>query len=130
MQNTAQNTYLNTSVTTASPGELTLLLYNGCYRFLKLAIRSIQEKNINGKHTNLIRAQDIIIELQSTLDMNYEISNNLFTLYDYMMRKLEEANIKQDIQAIEECAGLIAELRDTWAEALKSARSEQKVSGG
>lgn len=126
MLNTAQNTYFNASVNTASPEELTLLLYNGCSRFLKQAIRCIENNDINGKHHNLMKAQDIIIELQATLDMQYEISNQLFALYDYLLRQISNANVTKDIRIIKECIGFVEDLRDTWVEALKSLKQTQR----
>lgn len=126
MLNTAQNTYLHASINTASPGELTLLLYNGCSRFLKQAIRCIQDNDITGKHNNLVRAQDILIELQATLDMQYDISHQLFALYDFLLRQLSYANVKMDLRVIEECNELVEDLRDTWVEAMKSLKNGQQ----
>ncbi|EFM09012.1 flagellar protein FliS [Paenibacillus curdlanolyticus YK9] len=116
----AQANYANTQIQTASPGELTLLLYNGCIKFIKKALQSMENQNVHGKHENFIKAQNIIDELQSTLNMEYELSNGLFQLYTYIQEKLSFANVKMDRAAAEECIQLISELRDTWLEALKS----------
>ncbi|GMK38269.1 flagellar protein FliS [Paenibacillus sp. CCS19] len=122
-----QNNYLNAQVQTSTPGELTLLLYNGCIRFIKLAIVAIDKKDIIEKHKNLIRAQDIIDELLSTLNMDYEISHNLKSLYTFLHSKLLEANVKVDRDAAEWCLKMITELRDTWLEAIRSLRVDEKV---
>jgi flagellar secretion chaperone FliS len=122
-----QNNYLNTQVQTSTPSELTLLLYNGCIKFIKLAIVAIDKKDIIEKHRNLIRAQDIIDELLSTLNMEYEISHNLKSLYTFFHSKLLEANVKVDREAAEWCLTMITELRDTWSEAMKSIRIDEKV---
>ncbi|WP_028608235.1 flagellar export chaperone FliS [Paenibacillus harenae] len=124
----AQNQYQNTKVQTSSPGELTLLLYNGAIRFIKLGIAAIEQKDMNSKHMNFIKAQNIVDELQATLDMNYEISRNLVSLYDYIQSKLFEANAKKDKAAANESLNLITELRDTWAEALKLAKQDKVAS--
>jgi flagellar protein FliS len=122
-----QNSYMNTKIQTSSPGELTLMLYNGCIRFTKQAINCMNQRDYEGKHTNFIKAQNIIDELQSTLNMDYELSHQLNSLYLFISKKLMEANVKRDQIAAEECIGLVTELRDTWAEALKSVKRGEQV---
>jgi flagellar protein FliS len=124
----AQQNYLNTQVLTASPGELTFLLYNGCLKFMKQAQSAIESCDTTGKHQSLIKAQNIVDELQATLNMSYEMSTNLYQLYDYIKLKLTEANVKMSKGAITECINLMTELRDTWAEALKIIKSPAQVS--
>lgn len=126
---TAQNAYKQNSVTTASPGELTLMLYNGCLKFLHKAKLAIQEKNIQEKNTNLQKAQSIISELMATLNMDIEISKNMFALYEYMNRCLVEANIQSDITIIEEVEGLVTDFRDTWKEVIRINRQQQYGQG-
>lgn len=121
----AYNAYKQNSVTTASPGELTLMLYNGCIKFLGKAKIAIDEKNIEEKNTNIQRAQAIIAELMATLNMNIEISKQMLPLYEYMNRRLVEANIQNDAAIIEEVEGLVTEFRDTWKEVLKITRQQQ-----
>lgn len=122
---TAYNAYKQNSVNTASPGELTLMLYNGCLKFLNLARKAIEEKNIESKNTNLQKAQSIIQELMVTLNMDYEISKQIYPLYEYMNRRLIEANIKNDVEIIDEVIGLTTEFRDTWKEVIKRTRQQQ-----
>jgi len=122
---TAQNAYKQNSVTTASPGELTLMLYNGCLKFLNKAKQAIQEKNIQEKNTNLIKAQAIISELMATLNMDIEISKQMLPLYEYMNHRLVEANIQNDVAVIEEVEGLVTEFRDTWKEVIRINRQQQ-----
>lgn len=116
--------YQQQSVMTASPGELVVMLYNGCIRFIKQAIECINGKDLMGAHNAIIRAQDIIVEFMSTLDMKYEISHNLLALYDYLHRRLVEANVKKDTAILEEVLTFMTELRDTWAEAVKITRKQ------
>ncbi|MCJ8012749.1 flagellar export chaperone FliS [Paenibacillus sp. KQZ6P-2] len=120
-----QENYIRAQVQTASPGELTLMLYNGCIRFLKTSLICIEGNDISGRHNNLIKAQNIVDELQSTLDMNYEISHNLFSIYDFIQFRLQEANTKQSKEAINESIHLLTDLRDTWMEALKSMKKSE-----
>ena len=122
---TAQNAYKQNSVTTASPGELTLMLYNGCLKFLNKAKQAIQEKNIQEKNTNLIKAQAIISELMATLNMDIEISKQMLPLYEYMNHRLVEAYIQNDVAIIEEVEGLVTEFRDTWKEVIRINRQQQ-----
>lgn len=121
----AYNAYKQNSVTTASPGELTLMLYNGCLKFLGKAKVAIEEKNIQEKNYNIQRSQAIIAELMSTLNMDYDISKQILPLYEYMNRRLVEANIKNDATIIEEVEGLTTEFRDTWKEVIKITRQQQ-----
>ena len=121
----ASNAYKQNSVTTASPGELTLMLYNGCLKFLTKAKKSIEDKNIEERNYNIQRAQAIIYELMSTLNMDIEISKEMLPLYDYMTRRLTDANVKNDIAIIEEVEGLVTEFRDTWKEVIKITRQQQ-----
>jgi len=116
--------YQQQSVMTASPGELTLMLYNGCMRFIKQAMECVSNRDLEGAHNAIIRAQDIILELMSSLDMNYEISSGLAALYDYMHRRLIDANTQKNVQILEEVLGFVTEMRDTWAEAIKIARRQ------
>ncbi|SME94906.1 flagellar export chaperone FliS [Paenibacillus barengoltzii] len=115
----AVNRYYETQIKTATPEELTLMLYNGCLRFLKQAKTCIENKDYENKNINIIKALDIIDELQSTLDMNYEISKNLWSLYDYFKTSLVSANIRLDVIELQKISDMIMELRDTWQEAIK-----------
>lgn len=124
-QNSALNVYKQNSVTTASPGELTLMLYNGCLKFLTKAKKAIQDNNIQEKNTNIQKAQAIIHELMSTLNMDYDISNQMIPLYEYMKRRLMEANIKNDTAIIDEVIGLTTEFRDTWKQVIQITRQQQ-----
>lgn len=111
--------YQQQSVLTATPGELTLMLYNGCIKFIKQGQQAIHAKDIPSAHATISRAQDIIIEFMATLDMQYEVSENLMALYDYIHRRLIEANLQKDAAILDECLELVTTLRDTWAEAVR-----------
>jgi len=127
MPNNAHDIYKKNMVTTATPQELTLMLYNGLIRFLKQAVMGLDEKSIEKAHNNIIKAQDILFEFMRTLDMDYEISNSLFALYDYMNTRLVEANISKDKVIVEEVVEYAEELRDTWAQAMKLAKQQAVV---
>nr|WP_226678949.1 flagellar export chaperone FliS [Mesobacillus jeotgali] len=123
-------TYQQNSVLTASPGELTLMLYNGCLKFIHQAQKAIQEKNIEVKHINITKAQNILSELISTLNYDYSISSEMRRLYDYMISRLVEANIKNDSLILKEVEEMITEFRDTWKEVLVINRKKQYNSNG
>lgn len=125
--NTAFRQYQSNTVNTASPQELTLMLYNGLIKFLNFSIQGIEEKSIEKANNYILRSQDIIEEFMRTLDMNYEISNGMFALYDYMNNRLIEANIKKDKTIVEEVRGFAEDMRDTWAQAMKLAKQAQVV---
>jgi len=115
--------YQQQSVMTAAPGDLTLMLYNGCLKFMGRAALAMEKKDIAGVNEALLRAQDILAELMSTLDMQYEVANNLFALYDFIYNTLVQANIKKDQVLLGQAMALVTELRDTWAEAVKMTRA-------
>ena len=120
--NNAYAKYKEQSVNTATPEELTLMLYNGCIKFINLAEVFIDEKNIEKSNINIIKAQDIIRELNLTLNMDYEISNNLRQLYTFVNERLLDANISKDKKALAEAKEIVTELRDTWKEAMALSR--------
>lgn len=115
-------TYKENTVTQASPAELTLMLYNGALKFIKLAKQGIEEQNIELKNTNIQKTQSIIQELMVTLNTDVEISNNLMRMYDFMFRQLVEANVKNDAKLLDEVEGFLVEFRDTWKEMIQQSR--------
>ena len=117
--NLATNQYFQNSVNTASPADLTLMLYNGLVKFLMKAAECIIRGDFPKAHDNIIRSQDILCEFQATLDMKYPVSRDLTLLYDYMKRRLVDANVKKDAEIVGEVLGFARELRDTWAIAMK-----------
>ena len=114
--------YKEQSVTTATPEELTLMLYNGCIKFINLAEVYIEEKDYAKSNLNIQKAQGIIQELNITLNMDYEISQNLRQLYTFVNEKLLDANIKKDKQALFDAKEIVLDLRDTWKEAMALSR--------
>ncbi len=123
-------TYQNNSVNTASPGELTLMLYNGILKFIKQAKQGIINNNIEIKNTNIQKAQKIISELMVTTNPDYEVSEGILAMYDYMNRRLMEANVKNDLAILDEVEGYAVEFRDTWKEVIRLNRQQQHGQGG
>lgn len=129
-RNNPYQVYKQNAVNTASQGELSVMLYNGCLKFIKLAKKDIHDGDMVAKNTHLIRAQDIIREFMVTLNMDSQISNDLMRLYDYLYRQLIEANIHNDLAVLDEVEGFIVELRDTWKEAIQLNRQKQFAESG
>ncbi|MCX7771739.1 MAG: flagellar export chaperone FliS [Clostridia bacterium] len=122
----AFNQYKENSINTASPEELTLMLYNGLIKFVMRSIDSVEKGNKAEAHTNIIRSQEIITEFRQTLDMRYELSHSLDSIYDYLFRRLVDANIRKDKAILEEVLGFAKVLRDTWEQAMKIAKHQVK----
>ncbi|WAA12016.1 flagellar export chaperone FliS [Fervidibacillus halotolerans] len=122
--------YQTNSVNTATPGELTLMLYNGCLKFIQLAKKALDDNNIEEKNKNIQKAQDIISELMSTLNMDIEISHQMLPLYDFVRSKLIEANVKNSVQSLEEAESIITEFRDTWKQVIQINRKQMHDKGG
>ena len=118
--------YKENSIYTSTPEELVLMLYNGLVKFIMQAQSAIEEKNYEKANEALKRAQDIVIHFQCTLDMKYEISKDLVKLYDYMYKRLIDANIKKDKRVLQDLLTIAKELRDTWTKAMKLAKRSEK----
>ena len=118
----AYNKTKQNTVYTAPPEELTLMLYNGMVKFVNQAMIAMDEKKVPQAHEAISRTSDIIMELNMTLNMDYELSQGLRQLYDFLINKLVEANITKDKKVLEEILPLITDLRDTWKEAMVLAK--------
>jgi flagellar protein FliS len=114
----AGNQYKQQSAMTASPGELTLMLYDGCVKNLRLSKMHIEAKDFIKANEDLQKTQNIICELMRSLDMTYDISKQLIQLYDFLIDTIVWANVKKDISKIDEALDLITELRDSWQQAI------------
>ncbi len=124
--NKAYNQYKENSIYTSTPEELTLMLYNGLIKSIMIAQKSVEGNDIEKASKSLVRAQDILQYFRNTLDMKYDVSEGLDLLYEYMFRRLVEANIRKDQVIIDEILGMAKELRDTWTQAMKLAKHPQK----
>jgi flagellar protein FliS len=125
MPASAYRSYQQNSVLTATPGELTLMLYNGCIKFIRQAKLAMSNQNIEKKNTYIQKAQNIIRELMVTLDQKQDVSKSMIQMYDYMNRRLIEANIKNDAEILDEVEGFVAEFRDTWKQVIEITQKNQ-----
>ena len=113
------NAYLRSKVMTATPAELTLMLYEGAIKFVNKAIMSIEKDDVMGAHNNLMKSQRIIEELRASLDHKYPVWEDFERVYDYIYRCLIDANIHKDEEKLQEALKYIREMRETWKEVMR-----------
>lgn len=120
------NQYKQTAIATASKEQILIMLYDGAIKFLHKAKLAFETNNIQEIHDNLTKAQRIITEFQSTLDManGGKFAQEMFALYDYLNNRLFQANIKKRTDYIDEVLKHLTGLRDTWKEAIKKFKAE------
>lgn len=117
--NNGATVYQRNKVLTASPAELNLMLYDGLIKFCNIAIAAIESKDVSKTHLNIVKAQNIVLEFRSTLDSKYPITKDFDRIYDYLYRRLVEANIKKDKEILEEVLEHTRVMRDTWKEVME-----------
>ncbi len=116
--------YKSVAVTTATPGQLVLMLFDGALRFMAAAEGGFQLEDFTKRnetiHNNIVRAQDILRELQCSLDMSVEgdFPPRMFALYDFMITQLHQANMQKAASPIALVSRLLGEIRDAWAQML------------
>ncbi|MDY5716411.1 MAG: flagellar export chaperone FliS [Selenomonas sp.] len=125
MVNNAAEAYKRQQIMTATPEALTLMLYNGCLKFMTEGMEHIDNKEWEAANNSIQKAENIISEFRITLNMEYDIAKQLMPLYNYTYDRLVEGNIKGDTKLIQEAFDIIKELRDAWAQAMKKARQEK-----
>lgn len=122
MTNNAYSQYANNRILTASPAELTLMLYDGAIKFCNIAIIGIENNNIQKAHDNIMKVERIIQEFQITLNFDYPIANDFNNVYNYILKRLREANLTKDKAILEEVNTHLHTMRDTWKEVMRLAR--------
>ena len=111
--------YQRNKVLTATPAEVTLMLYEGAIKFCNIAIMAIENNEMEKAHINIMKTQRIIEEFRNTLDRQYEVAEDFDRIYVYGLRRLFDANIKKDKEILEEVNGHLRSLRDTWKEVMR-----------
>ena len=112
--------YREQAATTATPGMLIIMLFDGAIKNLKLAIKAVQEQKIEDAHNAIMKVDAIYSHLANSLNESVPISSNLRQLYDYLLNRLVEANLKKDEAILNEVLGFSTEFRDTWRQAEKN----------
>lgn len=128
--NQAYEQYNRNKIMTASPAELTLLLYEGAIKFCNLAIMALEKNELEKVHVNIKKTEDIIVEFQSTLNHKYAVAEDFDRIYKYIYELLVEANIKKDKELLERALQELRGMRDTWKEVMNRANSRQGTNGG
>lgn len=119
--------YNNSKVLTASPAELTLMLYDGSIKFCNIAIDAVDRKDSAKAHVNIVKVENIIDYLRKTLDMKYPVAQDFERMYVYLEKRLVEANMKKDREILEEVGGHIRSIRDTWKEVMRINRGKGQI---
>lgn len=114
--------YANNKIMTASPAEVTLMLYEGAIKFCNIAIIAIENGEIEKAHVNIKKTQRIIEEFRNTLDHQYKVAEDFDRIYVYLLRRLFEANVKKDKEILEEVNMHLRSVRDTWKEVMRRNR--------
>ncbi len=135
MPNNAYQQYKQAQYETASPEKLLLMLYDGAIKFGGQAKEGMNDNDYELANEKIKRVQSIINELMVTLDMDQggEIADNLYNLYEYMNRRLIQANIRKDPEIVEEVLDLLREMKEAWegaAKKIKTSQRQQAQSGG
>ena len=114
MDKSHYNLYRQNAAATASPAQLSEMMYTGTVRFLKQALVHLEDRNLQEAHNNIVRTQDILEYMAETLNEKVDVSFNLAHLYDYAYRRLIDANVSKDPEIVQEVLTLMEELRDAW----------------
>jgi flagellar protein FliS len=126
-----RNRYMETTLQTASPSQLLIMLYDGAIRFCKAGIEAIKEKKFEDANRQMLKVQDILSEFIITLDRNVAMSDDLDRLYEYMKYRLREANAQKATEPAEEVLQYLLELKEVWIQAVKLGnQSSSKVTNG
>ena len=125
MQNNPYDQYLKNKVMTATPAELTLMLYEGAIKFGNIAIKGIEEGDVQKAHINIVKVEKIIEEFRRTLDFKYDVAQHFENVYSYLAQRLVEANMSKDKAIMEEVVEHLRSMRDNWKEVMKVAKSQQ-----
>lgn len=115
----AYGQYNNSKVLTASPAELTLMLYEGAIKFCNIAIVAVEQKDVQKAHVNIQKTERIIDYFRQTLDMKYPVAEDFERVYSYLSGRLIEANIRKDKDILEEVNTHLRSMRDTWKEVMR-----------
>ena len=123
--NKGYNAYAQNKILTASPAELTLMLYEGAIKFCNIAITGVEEQDVEKAHNNICKVENIITEFQATLNHKYEVAKDFDNVYKYLLDRLLEANLKKDAEILKDVLGHLRTMRDTWKEVMQQNRAAQ-----
>lgn len=119
LPNNAYAQYNTNKILTASPAELTLMLYDGAIKFCNIAEMAIEQKDLQKAHNNIVKVQRVIEYLRQTLDMKYSVAQDFENVYVYLEQCLVQANLKKDVEKLKEVNEHLHSVRDTWKEVMR-----------
>ncbi len=129
--------YQNSRIMTASPAELTLMLYEGAIKFGNIATIAMENKDPAKAHENVVKVERIIQNFRETLDKKYPVWEDFEKVYVYLLRRCHEANIAKDPEIMQEVVKHLRSMRDNWKEVMKvvaadksNAAAQARVAGG
>lgn len=129
--------YQNSKILTASPAELTLMLYDGAIKFANIAIIAIENNDPAKAHENIVKVEKIVQNFRDTLDRKYPVWQDFDNVYVYLLRRCHEANVAKDAAILEEVLSHLRSMRDNWKEVMKkagtdntNAAAQARVAGG
>jgi flagellar protein FliS len=128
IQKNSYAVYNNSKILTATPAELTLMLYDGAIKFSNIAIVAIEKKDVEKAHNNIRKTENIVLELQSSLDTKYPVAKDFDAVYTYLRQRLHEANRKKDPEILEEVLKHLRTMRDTWKDVMAQTANGTKTS--
>jgi len=111
-----QDAYRRQDVLTANAVDLIVMLYDALKKNLVLGRRNIEKNNAQNAHTHLMKAQEIVVALINSLDMNYQISEELLAIYEFILKSVEDANIRKNAEPLEPLIEIVDSLREAWKE--------------
>ena len=125
-----QDAYRKQDVLTAGPVDLIVMLYDALKKNIVLGKRGITKNDVPGAHKHLVKAQMIISELINSLDMSYEISEELLGLYEFALKTVADANIKKDAQSLDPIIEMVDDISEAWREVSGMTRGQLQEDEG
>jgi flagellar protein FliS len=113
--------YKTSKILTATPAELTLMLYEGAIKYGNIAVMAMQNNNPAKAHENVVKVENIIQNFRETLDKRYPVWQDFENVYVYLLRRCHEANMAKDPDIMEEVVTHLRSMRDNWKEVMKTA---------
>ncbi len=117
--------YGTNKVTTATPAELTLMLYEGAIKFCNIAKMAMEKNDIEKANLNIQKARNIIVELKTTLNFDYPVAKEFDTIYTYIFERMTAANISKNPDDVEEVLVQLRDLRDIWKQVMRTAKDSR-----
>lgn len=112
--------YQDSKILTATPAELSLMLYEGIIKFTNIAIAAVENKEFQKANTNIMKAERIVDHLSATLNDKYPVAKDFRNVYNCIMQALIQGNMKKDVAELERALEYSRMIRDTWKDVMKT----------